>query len=332
MLLRSKQPNLALVQIDQALDITEDLKVLHHTKGMILAYLALENDSQDIARKRLAQSEGEFRRCIAMHSKDDYAYQSLAQLYVDWARKANSQAETTDYLSRAEGIITEGLRNVTTRDGLWIVSADIQRFLGNNPEYLLELDRAVKSTPGSTVARYLLGRAYRKSGNPTRALEILKPIVESNPDEFRAFVEYARSMNDLGKSYESTIAVLRMSTTYGYSDPRFVATLAGMLFMNGEFSEAKQVWNESVRREFPAEEATRIQFRPRDPKNLSRTLELSGKVAALKVGYAFIDAPGYQSFFCHASNFAGLLMRPGLPVRFEPGFSARGAVVARVWA
>lgn len=332
MLSRSGQLNLALAQIDQALSISEDVRVLHHTKGLILAQLALSGESQDMARKRLAQSEAEFRRCMAMYAKDQYAYQSLAQLYVDWAERASDQAEAADYLSRAEGIISDGLRTVVVRDGLWIVSAGIQELLGKQPEYIRELQRAVRSSPTSVVARYLLGRAYRKAGKPDQALIVLKPIIEANTEEFRAFVEYARSMHDLGEPYARTIAVLRMSTLYGYSDPRFVATLGGMLFMNEEFSAAKKIFAESYKREFPVEEATRIQFRPRDPSDRSRYLELSGKVAALKVGYAFLDAPGYDSFFCHASRFGGLLMRPGMNVFFEPGFSARGAVVINVRA
>jgi tetratricopeptide (TPR) repeat protein len=332
MLSRSGQPNLALGQIDQALSISEDIRVLHHTKGLILAQLALESQGPDVARKRLAQSEAEFRRCMAMYTKDQYAYQSLAQLYVDWAKRTSDQAEATDYLSRAEGVISEGLRTVSIRDGLWIVSSGIQELLGKQPEYIQELEKAVRSTNTGIVARYLLGRAYRKAGAPAKALAILMPIIETNTDEFRAFVEYARSMHDLGEPYAKTIAVLRMSTLYGYSDPRFVATLSGMLFMNEEFSAAKQICSESFKREFPAEEATRIQFRPRDPSNRSKHLELVGRVAALKVGYAFFDAPGYESFFCHASRFGGLLMRPGMKVIFEPGFSARGAVVGKVRA
>jgi hypothetical protein len=154
MLLRSSQPNLALTQIDQALDISDDIKVLHHTKGLILAHLALEVDGQDVARKRLAQSEAEFRRCIAMADRDEYGYQSLAQLYVDWARRASTESETADYLARAESVIGDGLRKVSTRDGLWIVSAGIQQVLGNNPQYLTELERAVRSTPASAIARY----------------------------------------------------------------------------------------------------------------------------------------------------------------------------------
>src|SRR5450432_1431990 len=103
---------------------------------------------------------------------------------------------------------------------------------------------------------------------------------------------FSRSLTNDSKA----IAVLRLSTLYGFSDPRFVATLSGMLFMNEEFSAAKQVSSESYKREFPAEEAKRIQFRPRDPNDRSKALQLTGTVAALKVGYAFIDAPGYESF------------------------------------
>ena len=269
---------------------------------------------------------------MAMYTKDQYAYQSLAQLYVDWAQRASDKTEAADYLSRAEGVISEGLRTVSVRDDLWIVSSGIQEVLGKQPEYIRELEKAVRSTPASIVARYLLGRAYRKTGKPDQALIVLKPVIETNTDEFRAFVEYARSMHDMGESYARTIAILRMSTLFGYSDPRFVATLSGMLFMNDEFSAAKQVCAESFKRECPAEEATRIQFRPREASNRSKYLELSGRVAALKVGYAFIDAPGYESFFCHASRFGGLLMHPGMKVVFEPGFCARGAVVTKVRA
>ena len=110
----------------------------------------------------------------------------------------------------------------------------------------------------------------------------------------------------------------------GLSDPRFVATLGGMLFMNHEFSPAKEIFAQTFRREFPALEASRIQFRPRDPANLIAPLRLVGKVAAVKAGYAFIDAVGYPSFFCPGAKFGSLIMRPGLQVRFEPVFTAKG--------
>jgi tetratricopeptide (TPR) repeat protein len=276
------------------------------------------------------QSEEEFRRCIKSYARDDYAYQTLAQLYVDWARRTSDSAEATEYLSKAEAVIGEGLRVVKVRDGLWIVSSGIQEVLGNTPDYLHALERAVSSTPGSVVARYLLGRAYRRAGFPEKALSVLKPLIEGKPDEFRTFVEYARSMHEVGEPYSKCIAVLRLSTLYGLSDPRFIATFGGMLFMNAEFSAAKEVFSESFKREFPAEEAKTIQFRPVDPADRYRRLRVNGTITTVKAGYAFIDAPGYESFLFPGRYFGDIIVRPHLSVTFEPTFTARGAIADRV--
>jgi predicted Zn-dependent protease len=254
----------------------------------------------------------------------------LAALYVDWARQSSDPAEAADYLAKAESVINEGLRLVESREGLWIVSSQIQELLGNTPEYLKALAKAASSSSTSTVAKYLLGRAYRRSGDPANAIKVLKPLIETQPDEFRACVEYASAMRELGEPYAKCIAVLKLSTLYGLGDPRFVATLAGMQFMNGDFSAAKEVFTESYKREFPGPEATRIQFRPRDPDAPGEPLRLIGEVVAVKTGYAFIDVPGYPSFFCPGSKFGRLVMRPRLKVQFQPAFTARGAIADRV--
>jgi hypothetical protein len=51
---------------------------------------------------------------------------------------------------------------------------------------------------------------------------------------------------------------------------------------------------------------------------------------AVKTGYAFIDVPGYASFFCPGSKFGRLVIRPHLKVQFEPAFTARGAIADKV--
>jgi tetratricopeptide (TPR) repeat protein len=326
MLARGKQFNLALGQIEEGLKIDPEIRVLHHTKGMILSQLAMTTESREIARRRLAQSEDEFRRCLSMNNRDDYAYQTLAALYVDWARQSSDPAEVADYLAKAESVINEGLRLVKSREGLWIVSSQIQEILGNTPEYLKALAKAANSSSTSIVAKYLLGRAYRRSGDPTNAIKILKPLIETQPDEFRACVEYANAMRELGEPYAKCIAVLKLSTLYGLGDPRFVATFGGMQFMNGDFSAAKEVFTESYKREFPGPEATRIQFRPRDPDAPGQPLRLVGEVVAVKPGYAFIDVPGYPSFFCPGSKFGRVVVRPHLKLQFQPAFTARGAI------
>jgi tetratricopeptide (TPR) repeat protein len=330
MLARSNQFSLALGQIDEGLKINSQIRVLHHTKGLILHQLAMTTESREISRRRLVQSEDEFQLCIRANNKDEYAYQGLATLYVDWAERIEDPAESTDYLAKAEAVINDGLRHVRVRDALWIVSSRIQGILGNGPEHMKALVKAASESSNGIVAKLLLGRAYREAGDPKRAVEILKRVIEAHTDEFRVCVECARAMEAMGESYSKCIALLRLSTLYGLSDPRFVGTLGGMLFLNGDFSAAEEIFSQSYKREFPAPEASYIQFRPRDPATLTAPLRLIGKVATVKAGYAFIDVSGYPSFFCPGSKFGGIVMKPGLQVQFEPVFSSKGQVADNI--
>jgi len=278
----------------------------------------------------LAQSEEEFRHCLNANNKDEYSYHGLATLYVEWAKRTSDPSEVADYLAKAEAVVNDGLRHVRVRDGLWIVSSQIQHILGNTPEYMQALVKAATGSSTSVVAKYLLGRAYRKSGDPQKAVEVLKPVIEAHTDEFRVCVEYARAMEALGESYAKCIAVLRLSTLYGLSDPLFIATLGGMMFLNGEFSPARELFAKSYKREFPAQELLRIHYRPRDPTALTKPLRLEGRVTSVKAGHAILDATGFPAFICPGSKFGTVVMRTGLRVQFEPAFNAKGPLADRV--
>jgi predicted Zn-dependent protease len=324
--MREEKSNLALGQIDLAIKVSPKLRVLRHTRGMVLKQLALSVDSDDIARRRLAQSEASFRRGLALYRRDEYCYQGLAQLYLGWAKRAPTSEESAEYVIKAEQVISDGLKKVRVRYGLWIESSNIQAYLGNEPSRLQALEKAVRDTPGSIVSRYLLGRAYRKAGRIDDALQVLDPIIKNHHDEFRSFVEYAISLAIKNKSYDESIAVLKLSTLYGYSDPRFIATLGGMLFMSGEFSEAKAIFEESTKHDFTSEEMHEVQFRPLVMEDPNAPLRMSGKVVTRKAGYAFVECTGFPRFLCPGSKFDGLVMNVGMPVSFQPVFSARGAL------
>lgn len=326
MLLREKRPELALGQIDLGLKLNPNARVLRHSKGLILCQMALTIESIEVARKRLVQSEDEFRRCIATHNRDDYSYQGLAELYLGWAKRIGISDEAASYIAKAEDVINEGLKLVRTRDSLWVVSSEIQKWLGDQPARLKALEKAVSENPGSIIAPYLLGRAYRRIGQIGKAIDVLRNLVVKNPNEFRPTVEYALSLVENGEPYSKAIAVLNLSTLYGLSDPRFVATLGGMLFMNGEFTAADKIFAECIKQEFPATESQRIQFRPNSPNDRTKPLRLSGKVISVKAGYAFIQSSAYPNFFCPASKFSGLILRHGMEITFEPTFCARGSV------
>lgn len=324
MLSREGIYELALTQINDAIRMDRYARVLYHTRGLILKDLAITSESVEIGRKYLAQSEGDFRKQLSMYERDDFAYVGLAQLYIGWARKCESPEEAAEYFGKAEDIINEGLKIVRVRDALWVESSKIQRFIGDEPSYFDALERAVKEAPGSIIARYMLGRAYRRVGRLSDAIEVLEPIIENHHDEFRSFVEYALCKLNLDKDYEKAIAVLSVSSLYGLSDPRYIATLGGMLFMSGKISKANVIFSESLKGNFRGNEIESIQFYPPNLDNPSEPLKFKGRVVRVKAGHSFIESPEYPLILCPGSKYNELMMEKGLNVTFEIAFRAKG--------
>ncbi len=331
MLLREEKYVLALSQVEEAMKIDSQIRVLFHTKGHILLNLALSIDSIDIARKRMLQGESTFRKGLVMNERDPYCYQGLSELYLGWANRVDSD-ESADYVAKAEQIIGEGLRKVWIRDSLWIASANIQRFLGNSPGHIEALERAVRENPGSIIARYLLGRTYRKQRQYNKAIEILYPTIQDHPEEFRSFVEFSLCKYFYKNSYQECIQILQQSTLYGYSDPRFIAHLGGFLFMNNEYTESGKVFDESNKRSFTAKERNEVQLYARDDDR-KKYLFLTGNVVVVKAGYSLIQNPQFpRPFLCPGSKHKNLLMKKDMDIIFALGFSAKGiiAVLPRI--
>jgi tetratricopeptide (TPR) repeat protein len=328
MFLREKKYELALDQIEKALELGPQTKVLFHTKGHILHEYAMELESSELARRRFVQSEQSFLQGLRLSPRDDFCYQGLARLYVGWAKRIwqSREEEATEYISKAEEIITDGLRTVRVRDSLWVVSAEIQAWLGDELGRITALEKAVSTSPQSVVPRYLLGRAYRKLNRFEDALRVLDPVIRNHFDNFRAFVEYSVSLVLQGRPYSEAISYLKQSTLYGLSDPRFIATLGGMYFMNGEFSEAEKVFSESSKHDFTSLELNAVQFVPPDPNDVTNHLRIPGKVISVRAGYCFIESPDYPTFLCPGSLFNEVVMEQGLEVTFEPAFRAKGPI------
>ena len=326
MLSRADRAELALEQIDEAIKLNPRQRILYHTKGVILKQIALSTESVEFARRRLMQSEANFRQALSMYRRDEYSYQGLSQLYIGWAKRAKTTEESADYIAKAESVISEGLLVVRVRDALWIESSNIQLFLGNNPSHIKALERAVNESPGGIVARYLLGRSYRKGFEFLKAMGVLEPIIKNHPDEYRVFLEYALCLVYLKKPYRDAIAILNLSTLYGYGDPRFLSTLGGLLFLTGEFSKAEKVFAESTKRDFTSAELNTVQFRPPAPDDIKCNLRIKGRVVRVKAGVSFVDCAGYPRFICPASKYRGVMMQPGISISFEIAFNAKGPI------
>jgi hypothetical protein len=163
-------------------------------------------------------------------------------------------------------------------------------------------------------------------GAPDKALVMLEPNIKGHPDEFRSFIEYSLALLDLKRPILEAIATLRISTTYGLADPRYIATLGGLLFLNNSFEDAAKVFQESTKREFSLADLHTTYFRP-SMSNIECDLE--GKVIAAKPSYSLIEVEGFPNFLCPTSKSGGKRLRRNLRVKFSIEFSAKGPVADR---
>lgn len=318
MLLRAGKPELARAQITQALEMTPQNRILIHTKGVVLRDLALGADSKEIGRRWLVQSEEAFRAAIAKRRDDPYAYQSLAELYFEWAKAIPDESEQAAYIGKAEEVISQGLGSSSDRDGLWIISSRISEWLGNSTK----AESLLKRASATVVGRYLLGKLYLETDRPKEAIKVLQPTIESDPEEYRSFVVYALALLANGDPLPRAIAVLRMAENRGRDDARFIATLGGMCFLNADFTAAESLFEHGRRSSLSVDEKRRIHFRPLgasgDP--------MKGRVTHVGPGVSKVAAPGYPPVYCPIARLRGRLLRVGEEVSFRLAFNALGPI------
>jgi tetratricopeptide (TPR) repeat protein len=289
--------------------------------------MALQAISSEVARRRLAQSEAAFEGALLQNSRDEYSYQSLAELYVDWARRSNDPEESVDYLNRAQEVVFRGLQNVRHREGLYLVAARIAREVGDTPARLIALRQALGAAPTSAVVRFVLGTALRWDGQFDEAISILLEGLTTYPDDPHLALALALAYHENGAPYRESIAVLYISRIRGQRDPEFVATYGGMLVMDGQLGDAEDVWRRAAEQNFTFADANRIGYRPHPGNSRVR---LTGRVSSVKGGFAFVAIPDFPDFFWPGVRFGDRRPVVGGVVEFEPAFSARGPVVGEI--
>lgn len=327
MLLRAKNLSLALNQIDAAIskDHTKTIRSLHHTRGTILAELAISEENNDVGRKHLAHAEREFQICMAARESDSYGHSGLARLYLNWSRRTRiSDDEATEYLEKAEAVISDGLKVVTERASLLIISADVQKELGNQPARLSKLRQAVASDSASSIARYLLGRTYREQGVPLKTIEVLDPIVKTDFKQVRAYIEYTRAMLETGESVKKAAATLSQCSLDGATDATFIGLYGGLLYLDGRFDEAQKLWGDARELNFSDEERTRRQFVARDPEDYRKRSRFSATVVLQKPGYVLVQPDRGPTVISKITVVDGVTLECGHKVDFELSFSAKG--------
>jgi tetratricopeptide (TPR) repeat protein len=327
MLRREKRFELALGQIDSAISALPRQRILHHTRGLILRDLAVEATSLEMGRRWLVQSEAAFETAISMNTRDDYAYQSLGELYLDWAQRISDASESVDYLAKAQETVVRGLTNASVLEGLYLVESKIQEALGNTPARITALRAALEASPSSAIVRFMLGRTLRSEGEIEESIRILHDGVEFHPDDPRLAMAYALALLEEGRDYAQPIAAMKLASLVGTRDPKFVATYGGLLMLAREDAAADDVWRVASQRSFSPVDQKRILFKP---TREGRPVVLDGVVSRSTSNYAFLSVQGFGEVFCAGARMGSKLLRSGQKVRFEIGFNVLGPTVTEI--
>lgn len=333
MLLREKKLNLALSQIDLAIskDRTNSIRSLHHTRGLVLADLAMTEENGDVARKWMAQSEREFQYCMGARETDSYGHSGLATLYLDWSRRPKIlDEEATEYLEKAERVISDGLKVVSERTSLLIISADINKELGNQPGRVSKLRQAVESDTASVIGRYLLARAYREQKEPKKTMEVLEPVIKTYFKEVRSYIEYTRAMLETGESFRKCAATLFQCRLDGETDPAFVGLYGGLLYMDRRYDDAVKLWQRAKEQTFTYDERIKRQFDPRDPADHTKRLRFSGVVLNTKPGFIIIQPDDGPTIISTTTAVGKTILQNHHRVTFVLSFSAKGPLAESV--
>ena len=326
MLLRDKKYGLALGQIEAGLKLDKSARILYHTKGQILAKMALDSDEQAIGEKYLARAIDSFNSCIEMNKNNDYGYQSLAQLYMDWATRWDNPETFAKNISRSEEIISEGLKHVTNRDSLLLVSANLERILGDQPKRIELLNKALIENPASTICRYLLAREAINKKDYGGVLTLLNPTIENRFDEIRSFILYSIAVSICDQNYSRAIAVLKQADPIGWADPIFVATLGGMNSLAENASEAEKIFETAKKQRFPEEEARQIAFQPKDLANPMSYVTTTGTVIVSKSTYLLIQSKKFGKFFYPSPKVEGKYVQGQTVLEFTIAYTAKGGL------
>ena len=316
---------MALSTIDTAISMDKFARALHHTKGYILHQIAVRSSSLEIGRKRRAQSEEAYKLTINMNDRDSYGYQGLAELYIDWAAITPDISEQTLYLSKAEEILVKALTKVSDKETIWIELSKIDKYLSDTPGQIKKLREAIVLVPESTMARYLLGKALSSHCEFEEAIMLFKSTFQIHPQDYRNSMEYAKAIvlrdNGSESSIKEAIAILQQSTLNGYSDPYFISTLGGLLYLDKQFTESDAVFQETQKREL------QYMFKPLfTPTSWGINGVFTGSVKYVGGGYSKILLDGYSEVNCTSSKVNDIVLQRNLTVTVDLKFNMKGPI------
>jgi tetratricopeptide (TPR) repeat protein len=181
--------------IEQAIAIAPQDPSIRDTEGRFVRMSAVEEQNPFLAEEKFARAEQIYKRNAKLRPDEPFAYRNLAETYLAWSRKKDSDEDRMKYVGLAYDALNEGLANCTSVAMLLQKQAEIEQDVLEDADKAREIFATIlQQRPSDITSRFLAATLEEKEGRPERALELLKAGLDDSPYDPRLHFRVAHLM------------------------------------------------------------------------------------------------------------------------------------------
>lgn len=318
-------PELAIKFAREAVACDRKNPMLLNTLGMSLEFAA--RTAGDPLRRQALMSEAErlFDDGIRRDAADPYAYLGKVNLLKQRIDDEVDETKRSAMQAAALGLLEEAYEVTFESPIIAGALADQREALGKPVEAIRILTAALSAKPTDTRLRNLLVQFEIERGRLDEALTIALAGVKFDPTSWRLQRHVARIMRALGNPPAATRGHYEAAVRHRKGDVGLMVELGAFLFMNGQYSDAAELFAQA--KDLPVSTQEKRQIRDWWKDSRGQRLTFSGKVKAIRgAGAVALAIPeNFEVFFWRTRS--GLMdLREGDPINFQVGFNAHGSI------
>ena len=312
-------------QLAEARKLAPRDNAIQHTAGM-LALTQYRNTHRGDAWERVHfnTAEKEFLVLTKRAKWDAHAYDSLADLYEERARRSES-GERIVWYGRAQEVLADGIDQAEDKSGLIAADAGIHERLGEMEDADQDFQAALRADARNSHARILYSRYLQRSGRYGDSELQLDEGLSLDKDDRRLRQAYAEVLAARGRARDEVEAQYRLATGHQYQNWNAAFEFAVYLFWTSREEEAANIFRTLEERGFDQRELRRVRRRPLFWQNAEK---ISGSVVLLRDTFGFIRRTNHSVdiYFnrYYLEDDTDMRLTNGVEVEFEMGFTLRG--------
>ncbi len=332
-----KRPNgnlsKSLELISRAHELDPDNNTIMHTKSEILLRKTDQARSKIEEKHYFNEAENIAHGLLRRKTNEEYAFHTLNKINLKKIRLLlnedddSKDIELKNMLENTEKLISSGLRKYPQNPELLKDEADLGRLLHDSQRTINCLEKAFQANPRKLYIVLGLCKAYESLGRKAEQKTILEKALESNPNERMLNYKYAKILLEEGDERSEAFRY-HIERSYIESDTNYDARilLARMLFIEGELSESKKIFNRLKK----ARVAPRVKSKPSYPIDE----EFFGSIVSLEPYYCWIKSDKHKdniySDHSNTKDSVWTTIRYDMRVKFKLAFNFNGPIAIKL--